>query len=99
MNRFVDFGRSGACMRKTGLLALTLSAMCPNSAVADVGARVDAGVSYTDNIRRVAIDETEEHIGVAGVELSWLEDSRRIEADVTVDGSFLHYRNDTYEDE
>jgi hypothetical protein len=73
--------------------------MCCHSALADVGARVDAGVSYTDNIRRVAIDETEEHIGVVGVELSWLEDSRRIDADVTVDGNFLHYRNDTYEDE
>jgi hypothetical protein len=84
-------------MRKAGLVIVGMA--CCQSAIADLSYRVDAGLGYSDNIRRTAVEETSEQIAVAGLELQWLERTRRLEADVGVSGDYLHYRDDTFEDE
>jgi hypothetical protein len=84
-------------MRKTGLVIVGMA--CCQSAFADLAYRADAGIGYSDNIRRTPVEETSEQIAVAGLELQWLERSRRLEADIGISGDYFHYRDDTFDDE
>lgn len=66
---------------------------------ADVSYGVEAGVGYSDNITRVDVAETDETIGTLGLDLSWFEDTRRLDADVFADLSYFEYLDDTFESE
>jgi hypothetical protein len=72
---------------------------CVPAAHADLNYGVSVGVGHSDNIERVPEAETDETIGTAGVELDWVERTRRLEADVSVDLSYFKYFDDTFESE
>ena len=84
-------------MRKIGFLIVS-AAFC-HGALAEVTYRADLGVGYSDNIRRVDVDPTDETIGVVGLELSWLAKTVRLDADVKVGGDYMHYVDDTFDNE
>jgi len=50
-----------------------------------------AGYGHSDNVFRRAADEISSDILTAGLELNWLEDRTRIEADVRADLDYNHY--------
>lgn len=66
---------------------------------ADLTYGVEAGLGYSDNIQRVDTAETDEKIGTLGLDLSWFEDTQRLDADVLVDLSYFEYLDDTFDSE
>nr|WP_298718465.1 outer membrane beta-barrel protein [uncultured Steroidobacter sp.] len=78
-----------------GVMALVVGA----PARAEINASAEAGIGYTDNIRRVAEHETSETIGTMGVDLLWQERTRRIRGDATVDLSYFEYMDNTFDSE
>jgi hypothetical protein len=78
-----------------GVMALMVGA----SAGAEVAATAEAGIGYSDNIGRMADNETDETIGTVGLELGWRERTRRIQGDAAVDLSYFEYLDDTYDSE
>ncbi len=84
-------------MRKIGFLIVS-AAFC-HGALADVTYRADLGVGYSDNIRRIDVDPIDEKIGVVGLELSWLQKTVRLDADVKVGGDYMHYVDGTFDNE
>ena len=66
---------------------------------AELNGVAEAGVGYSDNIGRVPANETDETIGTVGLELDWVERTRRIRGDATVDLSYFEYLDDTYDSE
>ncbi|WP_157995305.1 outer membrane beta-barrel protein [Peristeroidobacter soli] len=66
---------------------------------ADISASAEAGVGYSDNITRVATDETSETIGTVGLDLLWQERTRRLRGDAVVDLSYFEYMDNTYDSE
>jgi len=58
-------------------------------------ARVGGGAS--DNITRVATDEVDETMAVVGLDLDWQEQTRRIDARVLTNLSYVDYLQNTYE--
>jgi hypothetical protein len=75
----------------------TLLSVSP--AWADLNYGIEAGVGYSDNIARVDVAETDETIGTLGVNLRWLENTRRLNADATVDLSYFEYLDNTFDSE
>ena len=57
------------------------------------------GAGYSSNIARTDINEIEETIGIASVDLTWLERTRRLNADVTVNMSYFEYLDDSVDSE
>jgi len=84
-------------MRKIGMFCL--GAACCHTAFADLTYRVDAGLGYSDNIRRTPTAEVSENIATAGLDLGWKDKTRRLSADVDINGDYLHYRDGTFDDE
>jgi hypothetical protein len=78
-----------------GIVALLVTA----PAHADLTGVAEAGVGYSDNIGRVPANETDETIGTVGLELDWIERTRRIRGDATVDLSYFEYLDNTYDSE
>jgi hypothetical protein len=78
-----------------GVMALAVGA----PARAEISASAEAGVGYSDNITRVAEDETSETIGTMGLDLLWQERTRRLRGDATVDLSYFEYMDNTYDSE
>jgi hypothetical protein len=78
-----------------GVMALVVIA----PARAELNGVAEAGVGYSDNIGRVPANETDETIGTVGLELDWVERTRRIRGDATVDLSYFEYLDDTYDSE
>jgi hypothetical protein len=91
--------RSEAIRR--GLLALPLLAVfCPvSSPAADIGAAFSAGVAYTDNINRVVDDPIDETIAKAGIDLTFIETTRKLNADVRGNLGYYDYLDNTYDSE
>ncbi len=69
------------------------------AAFADIDYSVEAGVGHSDNLTRVATDEVDETIATAGLDLTWEETRRRLDADVTINLDYFDYLDDTYESE
>lgn len=78
-----------------GVMALVVGA----PAQAEISASAEAGVGYSDNITRVAEDETSETIGTMGLDLLWQERTRRLRGDATIDLSYFEYMENTYDSE
>ncbi len=78
-----------------------VAAICAvtRAAHAEVEYSFDAGVGRSDNITRVADDEVEETIGMLGLQLSWLEETRRLNANLLGDIAYLEYMDGTYDSE
>ena len=57
------------------------------------------GLSWSDNIERVPIDEEDGMISRAGVRLRYLQVSRRLDTDIDVNTMFDHYQDDVFEDD
>ncbi|WP_161966095.1 outer membrane beta-barrel protein [Steroidobacter cummioxidans] len=66
---------------------------------AEINASAEAGIGYTDNIRRVAENETSETIGTMGLDLLWQERTRRIRGDAMVDLNYYEYVDNTFDSE
>lgn len=78
-----------------GVMALVVGA----PARADISASAEAGVGYSDNITRVAEDESSETIGTLGLDLLWQERTRRLRGDATADLSYYEYMDNTFDSE
>lgn len=78
-----------------GVMALLVTA----PARADLSGVAEAGAGYSDNIGRLPSNETDETIGTVGLELDWIERTRRIRGDATVDLSYYEYLDNTYDSE
>lgn len=78
-----------------GVMALIVG----GPARAEINASAEAGIGYSDNIRRVAEDETSETIGTMGLDLLWQERTRRLRGDATVDLSYYEYVDNTFDSE
>lgn len=76
----------------TGLLVCS-------AAHADLTVGVEAGAGYTDNIRRVDQGAVDEKIAVVGLDLDWVERTRRIDGNAQVDLSYNEYLDDTFDGE
>lgn len=80
-------------IRTAGFLRLSLLAAViysANSNSADIGAAFSLGVGYTDNINLAAADGVDETIARSGIDLSIIEATRKIDADVR---GYLDYYN------
>ncbi|MBM0106198.1 hypothetical protein JM946_15810 [Steroidobacter sp. S1-65] len=88
-------GRTRAVGSVAGVMAVLLS----SAAHAELQAMLEAGVGHSDNIVRAEVDEVEETIGTIGLQLDWLERTRRIDGEATVDLSYYEYLDNTFESE
>jgi hypothetical protein len=79
------------------LLATTL--WVANAYSADVTFGVEAGVGESDNIRRTPNNEVSETIGTVGLDFSILQNTRRVQADVSADLAYNDYLHNTYDGE
>lgn len=86
-----------AALSQTGIACGTLLAATVARAELDLSVGVGAG--YSDNIRRTAVNEQDETIGMVQLDLAWREQTRRFNGDVTTDLSYNHYVDDTYDSE
>lgn len=57
------------------------------------------GISTSDNIARVPVDEEDGTITSLGTRLTYLQDTRRIKADVDVDANYQRYSDDVFDDD
>lgn len=88
--------RAFACALTACLVGI-LSAS--ESAYAELQYGLGLGLGYTDNVLRDDRSNMEETIGITSVDLTWLERTRRLDADVTVNLSYLDYLDDTVDSE
>lgn len=93
--------RSQGGLLRAGCAVALLGAVLPASPLvaAETGIGVTAGVGHSDNIRRSDGAEQSESIGQLGVNFSVFQQSRRVNADITGDFSWLNYFDDQYDDE
>lgn len=84
---------------KIALLAGMVAAASGTAAHAELTYTADIGAGYSDNITRVGQDEVSESMASAGLVLDWQERRPRFSADVSVDGDYVHYLDDTYDDD
>lgn len=83
---------SPACIACSTLLAAGV-------AHADLDLSVGVGAGYSDNIARTATNERDEKIGTAKLDLTWREQTRRIDGDAHVDLSYYDYLDNTFSSE
>src|SRR5512138_944271 len=95
----VEKPRSRALPARTLAACIACALLAGEHAVAEIEYGVGAGVGYSDNILRSDRNEIEETIGIATADLTWLERTRRLDADVTVNLSYFEYLDDTVESE
>lgn len=88
---------SPRCILIQSVIVCSLLTIRPVHAELDYGLSLGAG--ETNNIGRTDGGERSETIGVVGVDLTWQEQTRRIDADVAVDLSYYEYLDDTYDGE
>lgn len=68
-------------------------------ATAQVTSSVGVGVGHSDNIRRTSDNQQNETIGSLDFDLSWLQDSQGLRANVLADIAYLRYFRDNYDPE
>jgi hypothetical protein len=81
------------------LLIAAGAVLGPVASAVTLEASGDIGIGRTDNISRSATDERSETIRSVGAQFTVLEQTRRLDADVTGDLAWMDYANDTYSDE
>lgn len=89
-------------IRTAGFLRLSLLAAViysTNSNSADIGAAFSLGVGYTDNINLDVVDGVDETIASSGIALSFIEVTRKIDADVRGNLDYYNYLEDTNDNE
>lgn len=60
---------------------------------------LDLGARYTDNVRRVDINEEEETVGIAGLSFAFDVDRRRMDARAAADLRYQEYFDNTFDSE
>lgn len=85
--------------RAVGPAAGVMAVLLSSAAHAELQAMAEAGVGYSDNIVRASVDEVGETIGTVGLQLDWLERTRRIDGEATVDLNYFEYLDNTFESE
>ncbi|HEY7639543.1 MAG TPA: outer membrane beta-barrel protein [Steroidobacteraceae bacterium] len=60
---------------------------------------LDLGVRYTDNVGRTDTDEESEKVGIAGLNFALNVDRRRVDAQAAGNLRYLHYIDNTFDDE
>lgn len=79
--------------------AVLLAILCSPAIAADIQMGVDLGVGRSDNIARTSTDERSETIRSVGLEMAVVEQTRRMDANLAADLSWLDYASDVYSDE
>ena len=74
--------------------AVALSAGTASAADLEYG--LEVGVGTSDNITRVPANEIDETIATAGVDLRFVQDGSRVDADILLDLSYFDYLDGTY---
>lgn len=91
-------GTNAHAWRVTALL-FCLCCVSQVVAAAETQFGINAGVGYSDNIRRTESNPQSETIGRAGTDFSLFQDSKRLYANVFADGQYLNYFHNTFDPE
>ena len=88
-------------MISAGRRVLLVAGACltGSAGAATIGYDMNAGVGRTDNIARVADDEQDATITSVGLQLAVLEDTRRFDADLVGDFTWMDYSGDVFSSE
>lgn len=78
---------------------LTCLGLFSGVATAQVTSTIGLGVGHSDNIRRTTDNRQNETIGSLDFNLSWLQESQRLQANVLADIAYLKYFQDSYDPE
>lgn len=76
-----------------------LTALASGGVRAEFSYGLEAGAGYSDNIARVSANERDEKIGTVGLDLSWDEQTRRIDGNALIDLAYFEYFDDTFDSE
>ncbi len=68
-----------------------------STASADIGWSLSAGAAQTDNATRVETNKVDDTLATVGGSLAFVHESRRIEASLVGNGTYLEYLDDTYD--
>jgi hypothetical protein len=60
---------------------------------------IEVGAGYSDNITRVETNKESSELATIGLDLSWAEQTRRIDASATADLSYFEYLDNIYDSE
>ena len=95
-----DRTRSGPTARAVTALLATVTVATTSAALgAEFGATIEGGVGHSDNIARTPDQEIDESLGTVGLDLLYHEETRRLNADVLADVSYIDYLDDTFDSE
>ncbi len=83
---------------KVGITGIACVALAP-LAFADIGWSIDAGAGHTDNATLVDANPVSDTLSSIGGAIFYSLDSRRIQASLDGRGSYIHYADETYEDD
>lgn len=91
---------AGTHAARLGAVAAAVLAVAPVTAFGqEVDLAVTAGIAYSDNVERVAVDETSDTIVSAGLQFGIAREGARLTTDASADLQYRHYLDDTYGDE
>jgi hypothetical protein len=76
-----------------------LLAACALPVHAETGWSVDAGVSHTDNATLTDVDPQEDTLASVGGAIAYEQKTNRLEASLTGHGNYVHYTDDTFDDD
>jgi hypothetical protein len=69
------------------------------AARADIGWTIDAGAAHTDNAALTDTAEKSDTMGLLGGSIDYEHDSRRLKASLVGSGNYVHYLDDTFDDD
>lgn len=93
MNRVRTIAHAGAC-----LLLISVQGLSDASA-SDLAYQLEGGIGHSDNISRLPANEQDDTIAKAGVQFSFDQTSKRLQADLVGDLAYFEYLDDTYDSE
>lgn len=85
-------------MARWGLTS-ALMALASPPAFSDTAWSIDAGAGHTDNATLVEADPVSDTLSSIGGSIAYSVDSRRIQASLNGRGNYVHYSDETYEDD
>jgi hypothetical protein len=80
-------------------ISTAILAACIAPVRAEIGWQVDAGVSHTDNATLTDNNGVSDTLTTAGGAIAYDLDGRRIQASLTGHGNYVHYLDNTYDDD
>lgn len=82
-----------------GMLSLVAVASFAGARAAELGTEFSTGIAVSDNIARTAGNTTNETISLVGLVLDLSESTRKLDASLNVDLTYMNYLDNTFADE